>query len=139
MARPLRLQFPGAVYHVTGRGNARQKVFFTDADRELFLRTLSDVVSRYRWICHAYCLMPNHYHLLIETPKPNLSLGMRQLNGIYTQRFNRRHHRGWSSVSRAIQGDPGGKGLSSVGALSLRRAQSGTGQRQRYGAKMEME
>jgi REP-associated tyrosine transposase len=93
MARPLRLQFPGAVYHVTSRGNARQKVFFTDADREQFLPTLADVVSRYRWICHAYCLMPNHYHLLIETPKANLSLGMRQLNGIYTQRFNRRHHR----------------------------------------------
>jgi putative transposase len=70
MARPLRLQFTGAVYHVTSRGNARQKVFFNDADRELFLRTLSDVVSRYRWICHAYCLMPNHYHLLIEHPTP---------------------------------------------------------------------
>jgi hypothetical protein len=55
MARPLRLQFTGAVYHVTSRGNARQKVFFNDADRELFLRTLSDVVSRYRWICHGYC------------------------------------------------------------------------------------
>ncbi len=66
MARPLRLQFPGAIYHVTSRGNSRQKVFFTDADRELFLRTLSRVVSRYGWICHAYCLMANHYHLLIE-------------------------------------------------------------------------
>jgi REP element-mobilizing transposase RayT len=93
MARPLRLQFPGAIYHVTSRGNSRQKVFFTDADRELFLRTLSRVVSRYGWICHAYCLMANHYHLLIETPKANLSIGMRQLNGIYTQSFNRRHNR----------------------------------------------
>ena len=93
MARPLRLEFPGAIYHLTGRGNARQKVFFTDADRELFFNTLAGVVTRYHWICHAYCLMANHYHLLVETPKANLSIGMRQLNGIYTQRFNRRHHR----------------------------------------------
>ncbi len=93
MARPLRLEFPRAIYHLTGRGNARQKVFFTDADRELFLNTLTGVVSRYYWICHAYCLMANHYHLLVETPKTNLSIGMRQLNGIYTQSFNRRHNR----------------------------------------------
>ena len=93
MARPRRLEFPGAIYHLTGRGNARQKVFFTDADRELFLNTLAGVVTRYHWICHAYCLMANHYHLLVETPKANLSIGMRQLNGIYAQRFNRRHHR----------------------------------------------
>ncbi len=65
MARPLRLEFPGAIYHVTSRGNARQRVFFTDADRELLLSILSGVVSRYGWICHAYCLMANHYHLLI--------------------------------------------------------------------------
>jgi putative transposase len=77
IARPLRLQFGGAVYPLTSRGNARQKIFFNDADRELFLSTLAHVVSRYRWICHAYCLMANHYHLLVETPKPNLSIGMR--------------------------------------------------------------
>jgi REP element-mobilizing transposase RayT len=93
MARPLRLEFPGAVYHLTSRGNARQNIFFTDADRELYLSTLAGVVRRYRWICHAYCLMANHYHLLIETPKANLSIGMRQLNGIYTQSFNRRNQR----------------------------------------------
>ena len=93
MARPLRVEFSGAIYHLTSRGNARQKVFFTDTDRELFLDTLSQVVSRYGWICHAYCLMANHYHLLVETPKANLSLGMRQLNGMYTQSFNRRHNR----------------------------------------------
>lgn len=93
MARPLRLEFPGAVYHLTSRGNARQKIFFSDTDRELFLKTLSQVISRYNWICHAYCLMDNHYHLLIETPKANLSLGMRQVNGIYTQSFNRQHKR----------------------------------------------
>ena len=93
MARPLRLELPGAVYHLTSRGNARQKIFFTDRDRELFLNTLSHVISRFGWICHAYCLMANHYHLLIETPKANLSFGMRQLNGVYTQSFNCRHGR----------------------------------------------
>lgn len=93
MARPLRLEFANAVYHLTSRGNARQGIFFNDGDRELFLQTLAHVVSRYSWICHAYCLMANHYHLLIETPKANLSIGMRQLNGIFTQSFNRRHKR----------------------------------------------
>lgn len=100
MARPLRLEFPGAVYHVTSRGNARQKIFFTDTDRQLFLDTLTQVVSRYGWICHGYCLMANHYHLLIETPKGNLSLAMRQLNGMYTQSFNRRHQ----TVGHLFQG-----------------------------------
>jgi putative transposase len=93
MARPLRLEFANAVYHLTSRGNARQGIFFNDGDRELFLQTLAHVVSRYSWICHAYCLMANHYHLLVETPKANLSIGMRQLNGIFTQSFNRRHKR----------------------------------------------
>jgi len=93
MARPLRLEFPHAIYHVTARGNAQQDVYLDDDDRELFLGVLADVVDRYTWICHAYCLMDNHYHLLIETPNANLSLGMRQLNGVYTQRFNRRHGR----------------------------------------------
>jgi putative transposase len=94
MARPLRLEFPGALYHVTSRGNARADIFVDDKDRKTFLGVLGDVVERCRWICHAYCLMDNHYHLVIETPEGNLSLGMRQLNGVYTQRFNRRHGRG---------------------------------------------
>lgn len=93
MSRPLRIEFPGAVYHVTSRGNARKKIFLNDDDREAFIDTLAWVVERFGWICHAYCLMSNHFHLLIETPRPNLSLGMRQLNGVYTQRFNRRHKR----------------------------------------------
>ena len=91
MARPLRIEYPGAVYHVTSRGNARRKIYLDDDDREMFLATLAWVGERFGWICHAYCLMGNHFHLLIETPNPNLSLGMRQLNGVYTQRFNRRH------------------------------------------------
>ena len=93
MARPLRLEFPGAVYHVTARGNARAATFADDDDRRCFLGLLAGVVERFGWLCHAYCLMGDHYHLLIETPKANLSRGMRQLNGVYTQRFNRRHGR----------------------------------------------
>lgn len=93
MSRPLRIEFPGAFYHVTSRGNARKKIFLNDIDRESFVETLAWVVERFGWVCHAYCLMDNHFHLLIETPKPNLSMGMRQLNGVYTQRFNRRYKR----------------------------------------------
>lgn len=93
MARPLRIEFPGALYHITSRGNARQRVFRDDEDREAYLSTLAWVVERFGWRCHAYCLMENHVHLLIQTPQPNLSRGMRQLNGVYTQRFNRRHNK----------------------------------------------
>ncbi|PTN38240.1 transposase [Desulfonatronum sp. SC1] len=93
MARPLRIEFPGALYHVTARGNARSEIFLGDDDRWLFLSILADLVERYNWICHGYCLMGNHYHLLIETPDGNLSQGMRQLNGIYTQKLNRNHAR----------------------------------------------
>lgn len=93
MARPLRIEYPGAVYHITARGNAGQDIFINDVDRYFFLEILAETTLRYNWLCHAYCLMDNHYHLLLETPDPNLSLGMRQLNGVYTQRFNRQHLR----------------------------------------------
>jgi len=78
---------------VTCRGNAREKVFLSDPDRELFLDVLAQVVERFNWQCHAYCQMTNHYHLLIETLDPTLSRGMRQLNGVYTEECNRRHRR----------------------------------------------
>jgi len=91
MARPLRIEYPDAVYHVTSRGNARSDIFHSDQDREEFLFILDTVVRRFNWLCHAYCLMGNHYHLIIETPDGNLSLGMRQLNGIYTQKYNYLH------------------------------------------------
>lgn len=93
MARPLRIEYPGALYHVTSRGDGREDIFADDADRLAFLSVLGAVVERFDWRLYAYCLMDNHYHLMVETPKANLSLGMRQLNGVYTQRFNRRHGR----------------------------------------------
>jgi putative transposase len=93
MARPLRIEFAGALYHVTARGNERRDIFFTDDDRRAFLATMEKVCGRFNWLCHAYCLMSNHYHLLVETPEANLSKGMRQLNGVYTQYVNRRHAR----------------------------------------------
>ncbi len=100
MARPLRIEYPGAVYHITTRGNAYQDIFLDDTDRERFLEILGEVTERFNWLCHAYCLMTNHYHLLIETVDPTLSRGMRQLNGVYTQAFNRRHDR----VGHVFQG-----------------------------------
>lgn len=100
MARPLRLEFAGALYHVTSRGDGREDIYLSDDDRELWLRVLGEVCERFNWVCHAYCLMTNHYHVLIETPDANLSLGMRQLNGVYTQLFNKAHRR----VGHVFQG-----------------------------------
>jgi putative transposase len=100
VARPLRIEFPGALYHVTSRGNDRAPIFLVDSDRRQFLETLGEVVGRCGWRCHAYCLMTNHYHLVVETPRANLSAGMRHVNGLYTQRFNRRHER----VGHVFQG-----------------------------------
>jgi REP element-mobilizing transposase RayT len=93
MARPLRLEFAGALDHVTARGNERRSIFLGDADgdRAAFLRILEQTCERFNWIGHAYCLMTNHDHLLLETPDANLSKGMRQLNGVSTQDVNRRH------------------------------------------------
>lgn len=93
MARPLRVCVPGACYHVIARGNAREFVVVDDRDRVRFLELLARVVERFDWIVYAYCLMGNHYHLVVETPRGNLSLGMRQLNGCYAQYFNRRYRR----------------------------------------------
>ena len=93
MSRPLRIEYDGAVYHITSRGNARKPIYKDDEDRRIFLEVLYRVNTRYNWLCHAYCLMNNHYHLIIETPDGNLSHGMRQLNGVYTQLFNKRHNR----------------------------------------------
>jgi len=100
MARPLRIEFAGALYHITSRGNAREDIYQVNSDRYDFLELLNTVKTRHGWICHAYCLMSNHYHLLIETSTSTLSKGMKQLNGSYSQRYNYRHHR----VGHVFQG-----------------------------------
>jgi REP-associated tyrosine transposase len=88
MARPLRLEFAGALYHLTARGDRQEPIFLSDVDRGKFLDLLGKEVKQQGWLCYAYCLMDNHYHLLVETPQPNLVRGMRRLNGVYTQAFN---------------------------------------------------
>ena len=100
MTRPIRIEFCGALYHVTSRGDRREAIYEDDEDRSRFLEVLAQVVADANWVCHAYCLMGNHYHLVIETPDKNLSKGMRQLNGVYTQMSNRRHGR----VGHLLQG-----------------------------------
>lgn len=93
MARPLRIHYPHAVYHVTARGNNRKAIVRDDEDRARFIQTVAAMVEQYQVLCHAWVLMDNHYHLLIETPHANLSRAIRHLNGVYTQAYNRRHHR----------------------------------------------
>ena len=93
MARPIRLEFPNALYHVMSRGNGGESIFVDDPDRQQFLDLLAELITRYDAICYAYCLMDNHYHLLIETPKGNLSQIMRGLNGRYTRFFNKTRQR----------------------------------------------
>jgi putative transposase len=93
VVRPLRICYAGAVCHVIARGNARQRIYDDGDDRTGFLDTFAGVVERFKWLCHAFCLMDNHYHLAIELQQPNLSAGMRQLNALYAQRYNRRHNR----------------------------------------------
>ena len=91
MARKLRIQFPGAIYHAMSRGDRREDIFRDDFDREAFLQALADVCAKTGWLVHAFCLMPNHFHLVVETPQPNLVPGMKWFLGTYTARFNRRH------------------------------------------------
>ena len=100
MARPLRLEFPGACYHLTARGDRQEPIFEDDADRIVFLDLLGKEILQQGWVLYAFCLMGNHYHLLLQTPEPNLVRGMRRLNGVYTQAFNRRHAR----VGHVLQG-----------------------------------
>lgn len=100
MARPLRIEFAGAVYHVTSRGNGRQKIFFDEQDNRKFLELFGKTLERFNWICHAYCLMVNHYHLMIETPDANLSKGMHHLNATFCQAHHKRH----DTVGHLFQG-----------------------------------
>ncbi len=91
MARKLRVEYPGAIYHVMNRGDRREPIFGDDADRKQFVETLGEACVRSGWQVQAYCLMPNHFHLVVETPQPTLVAGMKWFLGTYTGRFNRRH------------------------------------------------
>ncbi len=91
MPRQLRIEYPGAIYHLMNRGDRREAIFRNDTDRALFLRTLGECCAKTQWQLHAWCLMPNHFHLVAETPLPNLVAGMKWFLGTYTSRFNRKH------------------------------------------------
>src|ERR1039457_4237598 len=91
MARKVRIQYPGAIYQVMNRGDRREAIFEDDEDRERLLQTLTQACQKTGWQVHAYCLMRNHFHLVLETPQPNLMFGMKWLLGVYTKRFNIRH------------------------------------------------
>ena len=91
MSRPVRIEFPGATYHVTSKGRDGQIVFRDAVDNAVFLNVVDNVVDRFGWLLHGYVLLADHYHLVVEVPAANLSKGMRQLNGVYTQHVNRRH------------------------------------------------
>lgn len=100
MVRSLRIEFPGALYHVTCRGNRRESIFRDRADRLAWLAEIELVCHRFHFVIHAFCLMSNHFHLLAETPEGNLGQGMRQLNSAYSQFYNRRH----GLVGHVLQG-----------------------------------
>lgn len=100
MARPLRIELAGGLYHVTSRGDRREDIFLDDADRLAWLELFDQTCRRFNWVCHAWCLMSNHYHVVVETIEGNLAQGMRHLNGVYTQTFNRSHRR----VGHVFQG-----------------------------------
>ena len=102
MSRPLRIEYPGSLHHVTSRGNAQQDIFLDNGDRELFLRLLGTCVERFSWILTAYVLMSNHFHLVIQLTEETLSRGMQWLNGEYSRKFNRSHKR----VGHLLQGRP---------------------------------
>lgn len=100
MSRQLRIEYPGALYHVTARGNSKATIFINDDDRYKFLDTLENCTKAFNYICHAYCIMDNHYHLLVETPDANLSAGIHRLNSVYAQYFNKQYDR----VGHVFQG-----------------------------------
>lgn len=92
MPRQIRIEYDGALYHVLNRGDRREAIFGDDVDRTRFIEALGQTCTKTGWEVHAYCLMSNHLHLVIETPRPNLVAGMKWMLGSYTMRFNRRHH-----------------------------------------------
>ena len=147
MARKLRVQYPGALYHLMNRGDRREPVFKDDTDRERFLATLGEACGKTGWQVHALCLMPNHFHLVLETPQANLVAGMKWLLGVYTGRFNRRHRlfgHLFSGRYKSLVVDGSGMGSQAdkdkpdkqfgsgcAVRLCLRRPRSGSGEGQR--------
>ena len=97
MPRPLRVEYHGAIYHVMNRGDRREPIVRDEEDRKRFLETLGEACGKTQWEVLAVCLMPNHFHLVLETPQPNLVVGMKWFLGTYTSRFNRRH-RQWGHL-----------------------------------------
>ncbi len=93
MARPLRIEYDGALYHITSRGNERKDIYHSTGDKEKFLEIVEEAYKRFKVVIYAYCLMTNHYHLLMETPKANLSRCMQYINSVYTTHFNRKRKR----------------------------------------------
>ena len=102
MPRPERIEYENAFYHAMNRGRGRQNVFHDEPYYQAFLDTLAEVHQRFNCVFHAYCLMGNHYHLLIETPDANLGRIMRHINGVYTQRYNRLKKNRWAIISWTI-------------------------------------
>ena len=98
MARRLRIEYAGVLYHVMARGNQGRTIYADEGDRKMWLATLRETWGRTGWGIHAWALMGNHYHLLVETPAANLVSGMKWLQGTYTQRYNARHHKRWKGV-----------------------------------------
>jgi putative transposase len=99
------MQVPDGSYHVVARGNNKQQIFLDERDHHIFLDVVAQTLSRFQWRCLTYCLMPNHYHLVVTTPNADISHGMRQINAVYAQTFNRRHAR----CGHLFQGRYGGR------------------------------
>ncbi|MFC1825734.1 transposase [Thermodesulfobacteriota bacterium] len=120
MSRPLRIQYPDAWYHVMNRGRRGDEVFSEDKDYVAFIDLLKEIVEDYNVKVSAYCLMSNHYHLLVQTPDSNLSRAMRHLNGVYTQRYNRIHHCKRGCYQETIESlIPGGYAAGTRGSAPL--------------------
>jgi len=105
MARGIRIQYAGAFYHVMARGNRRERIYRDDADRSFFCEALGEACERTGWRVHAWVLMGNHYHLMVETPGANLVDGMKWLQNTYTRRFNNRHRLWGPALWRPLQSD----------------------------------
>jgi REP element-mobilizing transposase RayT len=130
MPRKMRVQYAGAIYHVMSRGDRRENVFLDDVDRQDFLKTLAETCQKTGFQVHAYCLMPNHFHLVVETPDANLVAGMAWLLSTYTIRLNQRHQLSghvFGGRYKALNVEGSGHGYLSKNGLRLRASEPGAG------------